>query len=141
MADIHLFKYFKQQCEKAEKLATSSADLLVHSNFEETKEAIQMYTNSDQGMKALKARGKRVAQGTSLVMYGDGGRYSPGNSQYQRSTSDPTSKASRTCYHCSGSHFLTACQQFKRMTPVKRLEAAKRLKLFFNCLGSRNQLL
>jgi len=78
MADMrrlaHLFKYFKQQCEKAQKLATSSADLLVRSNFEETKEAIQMYTNSDQGVKAglktqlyyLIKRFAKIIKGTHL---------------------------------------------------------------------------
>ena len=116
---------------------TQLVDFLEHA-ARELNDPVFGCASSQKG--ELKARGKTVAQGTSLVMYGDGGRYSPGNSQYQRSTSDPTSKASRTCYHCSGSHFLTACQQFKRMTPVKRLEAAKRLKLCFNCLGSRNHV-
>ena len=56
MADMrrlaYLYANFKEKCDEAQKQSTRSADLLICSNFEETKEAIRLYTNSDGAVKA-----------------------------------------------------------------------------------------
>jgi len=86
-----------------------------------------------------KDRGK--AQGISLMANGSGNQYSTATRELrsQHSTSDPN-KVSRTCYHCLGGHLLIACQKFKQMNPTRRLDAVKKLKLCFNCLGSKNHV-
>ena len=48
----HLFVHFKVECEQEQKPLTSSADILIRSNFEQTKEAILKYTDSDGTLKA-----------------------------------------------------------------------------------------
>ena len=56
MADMrrlsHLYKHFKEQCEKVHKISANSSDLLIRSNFEEMKEAVLTYTNSEGTLKA-----------------------------------------------------------------------------------------
>ena len=85
----------------------------------------------------LKDRGK--VPGISFLANGSESRYATvtGEPRSQHSTTD-SSKVSRACYYCLGGHLLIACQNFKQMNPIRRLEAVKRLKLCFNCLGSRN---
>jgi len=53
LSHLYMYIHFKQQYEKVHKISTNSSNLLIRSNFEEVKEAVTMYTNSEDTVKAV----------------------------------------------------------------------------------------
>lgn len=64
----------------------------------------------------------------------------PNSSKFEnKSKSYIVTTNEKTCILCKGSHDIYSCEEFKKLSPLKRLYKAKELELCTNCLGTKHR--
>ncbi|XP_077997424.1 uncharacterized protein LOC144450652 [Glandiceps talaboti] len=141
---IYLQSRWRKQAYKTKK------DRARYPDFQECVEFLEMVAEEACdpvfGKIEIQARGK-VDKGRKSVARGKGASFNVQASNSNTSKTDqvtsnkteiPRSQTKINCHICSKGHSLTVCDQFKKMTPQKRVEAVKKRGLCYGCLDYSN---
>lgn len=130
MMVYHVSKHLDPATREAWELSLGSAK--EYPSWEKMSSFLTARVRALERIEAAKGTGSQTLQRTSPRARDQKNGFSSRTAAFAHS---PTA---HPCDQCKGSHYIVACEQFRRLLPVARRAIVSEKRLCFNCLGRHN---